>query len=467
VEKIGEKLLAEGIITSKELDKALERQRRHGGRLGTNLVALGYLKEHDLKCLFKRTPPAPKSVEETGLEHYFIADLITKHIIFMGGFTLFDVAAATKLPLSVVNQVLETMRREKLVEVKGATSYATDTYTFKATELGQKRGTELMEICRYTGPAPVVLDDYQLMVELQTIKSIEIHEEDVKNAFSHLILKENLLKRIGPAVMSGKAIFVYGPSGNGKTAIAEAIGGLPSDFVYVPYSIVVGGQIISVYDPVNHIPVAPEADPASVDQRWVLVRRPVVMTGGELTMKMLDLDFNHISKYYEASLQMKANNGIFIADDFGRQQTDPQKILNRWIVPLDRQFDFMNLHTGMKFVIPFDMLVVFSTNLNPSKLVDEAFLRRIPYKIKIDPPTWEEYQKIFKMECENHKIEFNQEAFDHLWGNYYERLNIPLNGCHPRDILKQIEVISRYYQQPALFTRQNIDFACKNYFVEN
>jgi predicted ATPase with chaperone activity len=273
------------------------------------------------------------------------------------------------------------------------------------------------------------------------------------------------LQRLGPAVVSGKAVFIYGPSGNGKTAIAEAIGGLPSDMVYVPYAIDIGGQIISVFDPVNHVPVAPVLLPDSVDQRWVLVRRPVVMVGGELTMKMLDLDFNTISKYYEASLQMKANNGIFIVDDFGRQQIEPRDILNRWIVPLDRSIDYMTLHTGMKFVIPFDMLVVFATNLDPKELLDEAFLRRIRYKVPIDRPNEDEYLEIFKAVCKSSGIEFNQEAYTYLIGHCYEMYGVTRNACHPRDLIEQIVVESRYYNVPALLTKESIDMACANYFV--
>ena len=223
---------------------------------------------------------------------------------------------------------------------------------------------------------------------------------------------------------------------------------MPSDMVYVPYAIDVGGQIISVYDPVNHVPVVPALLPDGVDQRWVLVRRPVVMVGGELTLKMLDLDFNPISKYYEASLQMKANNGIFIVDDFGRQLIEPRSILNRWIVPLDRHIDFMTLHTGMQFVIPFDMLVIFATNINPAELLDEAFLRRIRYKIKIDHPTEEEFEKIFKRVCETNGIRFEREVFHYLMHDCYKKRGVTLNACHPRDLIDHIIDNARYSNTP-------------------
>ena len=304
------------------------------------------------------------------------------------------------------------------------------------------------------------------MVEHQTVKSIAISEEIMKNAFSHLILSETLLKRLGPAISSGKAMFVYGPPGNGKTAIAETIGRVLPETVYIPYSILVGGQIISMFDPVNHVPEAPEEEMDKVDQRWVKIKRPVIMTGGELSLRMLDLDFNPISKFYEASLQMKANNGIFIADDFGRQQIDPQMLLNRWIVPLDRNVDFMTLHTGMKFAIPFDMLVIFSTNIEPRDLVDEAFLRRIRYKIKIDHPSEQEYEAIFKQVCKTNHIPFDRTIFDYLMTHYYKRLGINLNACHPRDIIDHVIDSAHYYMHAPLLTREGIDAAWQNYFVD-
>lgn len=464
---LGEKLVQANVITQAQLAEGLERQRRHGGRLGRNLIALGYVTEQEIKSMYQKHPSPPRSVEDTGLDFSFISDLVTKHILFMGEFRMADVVERVKLPLAVVSQVLELLKRERIVEVKGATSYSATTYTFKMTELGQKRSSDLMDLCRYAGPAPVSLEDYRSMVELQSIKSVDINDTRLRQAFSHLVVSDDLFGRLGPAVTSGKTVFIYGPSGNGKTAIAEAIGKVPGDFVYVPYAIDIGGQLITVFDPVNHTPVAPELPPESVDQRWVLVRRPEVMVGGELTMRMLDLDFNPISKYYEASLQLKANNGIFILDDFGRQQVEPRHILNRWIVPLDRGIDFLTLHTGMKFVVPFDMLVLFATNLDPQDLLDEAFLRRIRYKVGIDRPNREQYLRIFKMVCHTWEVPFDQAALDYLLEQCYPRYGATPNACHPRDLIEQIVVESRYRSVPARLTQENIDNACANYFVRN
>jgi predicted ATPase with chaperone activity len=464
MDEIGKRLLASGIISEKELKQALERQQKHGGRLGQNLVALGCLNEETLHKFFSLIPPPPKSVEETGLTIPFISDLIMKHIIAMGEFMISDVAEVIKLPVFVVAEAIEYLRRDKLVEVKGGTGYATVTYKFKITETGLKRGNELMDICRYAGPAPVTLEAYSNMVKIQTVKSIVVSEECVRKAFSHLIVNETLLKRLGPAISSGKALFLYGPPGNGKTVIAETIGNIMPDTIYIPHAITVGGQIITLFDPISHTPAEPD-NMVETDQRWLRIKRPMVITGGELTLRMLDLYFNPISKYYEASLQMKANNGVFIADDFGRQQIEPQKFLNRWIVPLERGVDFMTLHTGMMFVIPFDMLVIFATNINPGELVDEAFLRRIRYKIKIGRPSLEEYEDIFKMVCRANKIAFNREIFEYLLDNHYKGSNVAFNACHPRDIIDQVVDSARYYNQAPQMTRESVDMAWQNYFV--
>lgn len=235
--------------------------------------------------------------------------------------------------------------------------------------------------------------------------------------------------------------------------------------VYIPYAITVGGQIVNVYDPVNHFP-SNEGTGEKFDERWVLIRRPVIMTGGELTLRMLDLDFNQISKFYEAPLQMKSNNGLFILDDFGRQQMDPHNLLNRWIVPLERRMDFMTLHTGMKFDVPFDQLVIFSTNIEPKKLVDEAFLRRIRYKIKIDHPSEKEYKEIFVKVCDSNGIDFNADVYGYLLNNYYKRLDVKLNACHPRDIMDHIIDDAHYYNHSPQLSREGIDIAWKNYFVD-
>ena len=466
MDQLGKRLVNEGVVTQQQVDLALERQKLQGGRVGQNLVALGFISSAALEKFFKRHPPPPATLEETDVDPTVLTDLVMKHILFMGDFKLADVAERVKLPIHLVDTIMESLRRDKFVEVKGGGGYATVTYTFKISDAGKVRSTELFDLCRYVGPAPVSLEAYRTMVGLHSIKTIVVGEESVKKAFSHMVFSDSLLKRLGPAISSGKSLFVYGPPGNGKTAVAETIGAILPDNVYIPYAISVGGQIITMFDPVNHVMAESAVVQGALDQRWAFIKRPIIITGGELTLQMLELEFNEISKYYEAPLQMKANNGIFIVDDFGRQQINPQNLLNRWIVPLERRIDFMTLNTGMKFHVPFDMLVIFSTNLEPRDLVDEAFLRRIRYKIKIDHPTEEQYETIFRRVCEKSGVIFNNDTFRFLMNDCYRNNSIKLNACHPRDIIDHIVDSAHYYRRPPEMTRESISAAWQNYFVE-
>jgi hypothetical protein len=463
---IGRRLIEENIITEGQLEEALRRQRNCGGRVGDNLIDLGYLTEKQLTGFFQKKPAVPKNLQEIGLDTSFLADLALKHIQFMREFKLTDLSERMKLPLAAVDPIVELLQREKFVEVKGASEYARLSYRFGITGIGQNRAAELLEICSYAGPAPVTLRDYRKRTLAQTIGSTVVQQDTLSKAFSHLVINPQLLKRLGPAMTSGRAIFLYGPPGNGKTSIAEAIGNVLPETIYIPYSVYVGGQLISVYDPLNHEPVNQGTEEEGYDQRWVLIKRPVIIVGGEMTLKTLDLEFNTISKFYVAPLQMKANNGLFIIDDFGRQQIEPKALLNRWIVPLDRRIDFLTLHTGMKFEIPFDQLVIFSTNLEPRELVDEAFLRRIRYKIKIDFPSESEFEAIFKNICELKGVIFNQEVFQFLKDNYYSRLGIQPSANHPRDLLDHIIDQSRYFRHPPELNIEGIKEAWESYFVK-
>ena len=466
MDQLGNRLIELGIISAEQLEQALSRQRTHGGRLGTNLIALGFIRDEELSHVFRKTPAAPRTIEDTGLEYIQVEDLLLKHAMFLGEFKLSDISERIKLPMLVVEDVLNNLKKERLVEVKGADSYTSISYQYQITEAGRNKCMKLLELSRYVGPAPVTLDSYNEMVELQTVKSIIVTETQIRKAFSHLVLEDDKLQRLGPAVSSGQALFIYGPPGNGKTAIAEAIGNVLTDAIYLPYAICVADQIINIYDPVSHIRVEEtSASGDASDHRWLLVKRPVVMTGGELTLRMLDLDFNPIVKFYEAPLQMKANNGLLIIDDFGRQQVEPQSILNRWIVPLDRRIDFLTLNTGIKFNIPFDLLLIFATNLAPEDLVDEAFLRRIHYKIKISHPTEYEFKSIFKAVCAHADVPFTEEAYEFLMAHLYRARNLPLSACHPRDLIEHVVNYSRYFSRPPELNEKTICFACDNYFV--
>ncbi len=463
---MGERLIQKRKLSYKQLQTALKYQRLHGGRLGKSIVTLGFLTEEEVIDFFNAVPERPDTLEKVGLPYSFIEDLVVKHALKSRIFNITDMCNSTKLPMFIIKEAIDMLRQNHFLQVKSAGQLTTLSYSFELTESGIGKARELLTLSRYAGPAPVSIRDYRNQVEAQTIKSIFVSEEKVKNVFSEIVIPESLIQQFGPAISSGKSIFLYGPPGNGKTTIAESIGDVMPDTVYIPYAVLVEGEIITVYDSSNHIMAKSDDPQESRDQRWVKAKRPVMMTGGEMTLKGLDLDFNPISKFYEAPLQMKSNNGIFIIDDFGRQRVDSQELLNRWIVPLERRIDFLTLHTGMKIEIPFDQLVIFSTNLEPKHLVDEAFLRRIRYKIKIDHPSLSEYKQIFKVVCNANEIGFNEDVFGFLINDLYKKTRTNLSSCHCRDLLDWIVDHAHYKDEKPKLTEETISASWKSYFVE-
>ena len=463
--KFGERLIRAGVVNKNQITAALQEQSLRGGSLGQNLTRLGYASETEINSFIEPLPQPPATAEATGLSKEFLAELALKQVFYLGTFTIPELSERLKLPHNIITGIVQDMRQSKFCEVKGGSAYQSVTYSFSVTAEGRNRAMELLEKNSYVGPAPVPLQDYWMMAERNTVRNVRLSRADMERAFSPYVIQERLFDQFGAAVNSGKSMFVYGPAGNGKTVLAEALGRVMEEVVCIPHAVAVERELIRVYDPVNHR-TADDGAHGNYDQRWVLCKRPVVMVGGELTLKMLDLDFNPIHKFYEAPLQMKANGGVFIIDDFGRQMIRPRDLLNRWIVPLERRSDFLTLHTGKKFEIPFDELVIFATNLEPKDLVDEAFLRRIHYKIRVDHPSKEEYKKIFARVCAQKGIEYSEEAVDYLLNERYAKTGEKLNACHPRDIVEQIIDISRYKGLKPLLTPEIIDEVWSNYFID-
>jgi predicted ATPase with chaperone activity len=412
-------------------------------------------------------PPMPTSIKDTGLGLGFLTDLALKIMYFEGNLTGYELAERMKLPYpGVVDQALDFLKREKLVEVKGAGGFAEAAYQYAISLKGRAMGREALDRSQYAGPAPVSLNIYSDSIRRQTMSGVVVHQRTMRQALSHLVIGEDTFAQLGPAVNSGRSVFLFGHPGNGKTAIAESVGEMIlGDAMFIPYAVEIGGQIIRVFDYINHR-VAEETTGKNPDPRWVRIQRPVITTGGELTLETLDLVYDETNKFYEAPFQMKANGGMLLIDDFGRQQARPRDLLNRWIVPLEKRVDFLTLHTGRKIEIPFDVLIVFSTNLAPRDLVDEAFLRRIRHKIEIKDPSWDEYREIFRRICEKKSLPYDDRGLAYLIQEHYLKPNRAKRACHPRDIVDQLIDIARYMNvQPAL-TKDLIDRACEAYFVE-
>jgi predicted ATPase with chaperone activity len=424
-------------------------------------------------------PPAINRVEDTGLSPLWLQDLALKILYFQGYMTGFKVAEEIALPFAgVMDQILETLKRDKFVEVKSSQmGLGEGAYQYAITGAGIARAREALERSQYAGPAPVPLQVYNESILSQSRSRTTFSHRTLRQALAHLVLSESAFHRIGPAVNSGTSIFLYGPPGNGKTSISRAIGDMIlKESLYIPYAIYIDGQVVTMFDSVNH-QLVPEEDSkpnntgglrhgARRDPRWVLIRRPFIITGGELTLTGLDLVFDDVNKFYEAPFQVKANGGILLIDDFGRQLVRPRDLLNRWIVPLENRIDYLTLHTGRKVEVPFDVLVVFSTNLPPKDLVDEAFLRRLRHKIEVNDPTYEEYREIFRRVAESKGIAFSDQGLAYLLQEWYIKRNRKLRASHPRDLCDQILDIAYYLSQEPALSRELIDHAATSYFVE-
>ena len=404
---------------------------------------------------------SPQSIADIKLSRTLIEELALKTLFFNGEMSLIDLAHHMCLSLAVVEQTFQFFRREQLCEVKGM---ARGTHVISLSSIGKQRASELLAISYYAGPAPVSLEEYTQQVHAQSVQQTQVQPSDLTRAFEKMVLSSELLSRLGTAIVSGTSIFLYGPPGTGKTTLAFNIPSIFSDFVLIPYAIEVERQIISVYDPGVHTRVE-QTLPDDWDRRWIPCRRPRVITGGEFTGEMLDLQFNATSRLLTAPLQLKANSGVLVLDDFGRQRMRPEELLNRWMTPLDRRMDFLTLPGGKKFEIPFDILVVFSTNLDPRTLADDAFLRRVPNKINVNHATPGQFVEIFLKECAARSISCGPDIAEYAVQFITIEMRQPLSQCTARDVLNQICWAASYRGIEPLTTRETLERACRDYFL--
>jgi predicted ATPase with chaperone activity len=418
-------------------------------------------------------PSAPVSLEETGLSLDLLLQLTLKHMHFAGELTGSELARRLGLRFTAIEPAVHALKSQHQIEIIGGSMVGPASYRYRITDAGRTRVAIFLEHNHYVGVAPVPLGRYVAYLRQWKDAAPRTATRDrMKDAFKHLVLGQRVLDQLGPAINAGHSLFVYGPPGNGKSVIAQAIRNLLDGDIAIPQALEVEGQIVRLFDPVNHDPLPlPEgdglADDVAADRRWVRCRRPLVTVGGELTLDSLELSYSPISGFYQAPVQAVANGGVLVIDDFGRQQVEPRQFLNRWIVPLESRVDFLTLKTGQKFELPFATLLVFATNLRPSTLVDEAFLRRIHYKVFAESPSVEEFTQIFNKCCKERELEFDRELVENLVRNFYGPRRIPLRGCHPRDLIEQALSLAEYLDHPRVLTRSLLEAACDSYFVED
>lgn len=413
-------------------------------------------------------PQEPDDLRKAALADSEVEDLLLKCLNTRSEASGRDLADQVKLPFRLIDPLLQQMKQDQMVAHRGAAMM--NDYVYQLTNKGRERAKKLIEHCTYFGSAPVSLEHYIDSVAKQTMADQHPSEADLHRAFDDLLIDKRMLLRLGPAINSGRGLFLYGAPGNGKTSIAERVTKAFGEYVWIPRAIGIDGEIMRVYDPSMHEDAPLETfegllDNRKIDHRWVRIRRPTIVVGGELTMDSLDVRTNTVTNVNEAPLQLKSNCGTLVIDDFGRQRMTTDELLNRWIVPLEKRYDFLNLGSGKKLQVPFDQLIIFSTNLEPRDLVDDAFLRRIPYKIEVVDPEEPAFRELFTIMAPIIGVEYNQQALDYLIDAHYKTVNRPMRCCQPRDLLQQVKNYCHYVKAPAVMSRENLDFAVENYFA--
>lgn len=413
-------------------------------------------------------PIEPESFRKAGLTDSEVEALILKFLLARGDASGRDIAEQVKLPFVLVDELLRGTKNDQLVGHRG--SAPMNDYLYQLTDIGRERARRYSQHCTYFGSAPVSLKNYIESVHAQSLTNQHPTAEDLHRAFDGLVLNKRMLDRLGPAVNSGRGLFLFGPPGNGKTSIAERVTAAFGQETWMPRAIGVDGEIVRLFDPINHEEMPVDSgggllDRRRIDRRWVRIRRPTIVAGGELTMSQLEVTINISTGINEAPLQLKSNCGTLVIDDFGRQRMRIDELLNRWIVPLEKRYDFLNMPNGKKIKVPFDQLVIFSTNLEPRDLVDEAFLRRIPYKIEVNDPTEEEFRRLFDIISPKLGLEYHREAVDYLIEHHYRKPGRPFRFCQPRDLLLQIRNYCTYYGHPPVLSNEYFDKAVEIYFA--
>ncbi len=474
--RLGDLLIRARRVTEDDVARALARINEHGGRLGDNLVALGSIDQKTLDSYLHRIPAEPADIAATGVDEADLVGLLMKLIYSARLQSVRQYMEAIKLPYHIVSELVRMAVDRQLLHTLGTRhSENPIDLSYALTEEGRRWTVDALERLRYYGPAPVPIEEFTEQINRQKLTSEIVTMSRLRIAVGELQMEESLLEQAGPALNSGRAILLYGPPGNGKTTVALRFAEVFHDVLFIPYAVEVEGQIIRVFDPSVHTEVtsAPEGDEFTFvrqdeyDRRWVPCRRPFVITGGELTLEMLDLRYDQTGHYYEAPLHMKALGGCFLIDDFGRQLVSPANLLNRWIVPLESRVDYLKLHTGKSFSIPFEEMVIFSTNLEPEQLMDPAFLRRLPYKIEVGPPSLDRYRRIFEQECKRHGMTLPEDVFAAIVYKLKKEKGLDFAAYQPKFIVEQVVATCRFLGEQPHFEPRFIDYAMDNLRVRH
>lgn len=472
---VGTLLVAKGLVSEEDIGRAVTHQNSNGGVLGDSILALGLLTADQVEAVLSEAPQAPTRVAGTGIDPVMLLELAIKGIYSESLETASQLSEAMKLTSRVIDQILQSAADRKLIEAlssAGGDGLHGEMH-YGLTRAGREYAIDCLQRGQYFGPAPVTFDAYSDRIQRQRVTNEIVSRDQLHTAFEGLVMPDRLLSRLGPAINSGNSILIYGPAGNGKTTIAEIVGNIFQNVIYVPHCVEIDGEIMKVFDPsVHRVVNDPPTQKTTTnlrrnrfDPRWVACYRPIVITGGELTIEMLDLKYNALAKFYEAPLHIKALNGTFLIDDFGRQRAKPEDILNRWIVPLNSRIDFLTLHTGKSVTIPFDEVVIFSTNMHPDDLMDPAFQRRISYKLETVEPPEDLFQEVLDGMAAKHSLELPEDIYERILAGIRNN-SAPLAYYQPKFIIDQVLASCKFEGMKPQFTNDNVDDALANLFVK-